>query len=265
MPSHLAMNLSALVALMPACLAARRAAARDWLFWSTLALAVAVPALTVFGLMAGAWRTGLGEALWLTVATSLALFAALAWTSRTAAQLAPLLLPYLVLLGLLATAFGEPPEPSFTPAAPAAWVVLHVALSIAAYALLTIAAVAGLGVLMQERALKRKHPTALSRLLPPAADGDRLQWGLLIACAVVFAFGVATGMATEHFDRGVLLRLDHKTLLSLLSFVLVIGLLIAHRLSGLRGRRAARFILVAYLLLLLAYPGVKFVQDVLMA
>ena len=265
MPSHLVMNLSALIALVPACLAVRRAGARDWLFWSTLALAVAVPAWTVFGLMAGAWRTDLGAALWLTVATTLALFAALALASRATAQLAPLLLPYLLVLGLLATAFGEPSETAFAAAAPAAWIVLHVALSIAAYALLTIAAVAGLGVLVQEGALKRKHPTVLSRQLPPAADGDRLQWRLLVASASVLAMGVATGMATEHFDRGVLLRPDHKTLLSLLSFVLVLGLLIAHRRSGLRGRRAARLILVAYLLLWLAYLGVKFVTDVLMA
>ncbi len=259
------MSLSALVALLPACLAVRRAGARDRLFWTTLVLAVIVPALTVLDLMQGAWRTGLGAALWLTVATCLVLFAALSLASRTAAQLAPLLLPYLLALGALATAFGEPPEPSFAPAAPAAWVVLHVALSIATYALLTIAAVAGLGVLLQERALKHKHRTPLSRLLPSVVDGDRLQWRLLVACFIVLALGVATGMATEHFDHGVLLRPDHKTLLSLLTFALVIGLLVAHRRSGLRGRRAARLVLVAYILLSLAYLGVKFVTDVLMA
>ncbi len=35
--------------------------------------------------------------------------------------------------------------------------------------------------------------------------------------------------------------------------------------TGIRGRRAARWALLAYLLLTLAYPGVKFVTDVLMA
>lgn len=263
MPSHLVLNLSALIALLPACFAVQRAPARDALFWSTLALAVVVPALTVLGLMEGAWRTGIGAALWLTVAACLALFAALAIASRTAARLAPILLPYLAALGALATAFGQPVEASFAPAAPAAWVVLHIALSIATYALLTIAAAAGLGVLVQERALKARQPTPLSRLLPPAADGDRLQWRLLVASFVVLGLGVASGMATGHFDRGRLLWLDHKTLLSLLTFVLVIGLLIAHRRSGLRGRRAARLVLLAYILLSLAYLGVKFVTDVL--
>jgi ABC-type uncharacterized transport system permease subunit len=263
MPSHLVMNLSALAALLPACLAMHRAALRDRLFWSTLALAVAVPGFTVLTLMESAWRTSLGAALWLTVAACLVLFAILSAGSRTAARLAPLLLPYLLLLGLLATAFGQPPEPSFAPAAPAAWVVLHIALSVATYALLTIAAMAGLGVLLQERALKHKHPTGLSRMLPSIADGERLQWRLLVTCFLVLTLGVCTGMATEYFDRGGLLRFDHKTLLSLMTFVLVIGLLIAHHRSGLRGRRAARLVLLAYILLSLAYLGVKFVTDIL--
>jgi ABC-type uncharacterized transport system permease subunit len=265
MPSHLVMNLSAVVALLPACFVVQRAASRDWLFWATLALAVIVPALTVLGLMAGAWRTGFGIALWLTVAACLSVFAALSIASRTAARLAPLLLPYLLLLGVLATAFGQPPEPSFAPAAPPQWVVLHIALSIMTYALLTLAAVAALGVLLQERALKRKHPTVLSRLLPPVADGNELQWRLLVACAVVLVLGVITGMATGHFDRGMLLWLDHKTLLSLLTLGVVIGLLVAHYRSGLRGRRATWPVVVAYSLLSLAYLGVKFVTDVLMA
>jgi ABC-type uncharacterized transport system permease subunit len=268
MPSHLVLTVTALVALLPACLTAPRAATRDGVFWATLGLAVVVPIITVIGLMAGAWSTGLGAALWLTVATCLALFAALALTSPIAARLAPLLLPYLAVLGALATAataLGKPSEPVFAPAAPIPWVVLHITLSLATYALLTLAAVAGFGVLLQERALKQRHPTSLSRLLPAAADGDRLQWRLLVASVVVLALGVATGMATEHFDRGVLLRLDHKTLLSLLTLVLVLGLLAAHHRSGLRGRRAARLVLVAYILLSLAYLGVKFVTDVLMA
>jgi ABC-type uncharacterized transport system permease subunit len=242
----------------------QRAPARDALFWSTLALAVVVPAFTVLGLMENAWRTGIGAALWLTVAACLVLFAALAAASRTAARLAPLLLPYLAGLGALATAFGQPPEPSFAPAAPAAWVVLHVALSIAAVALLTIATAAGLGVLLQERALKTKQPTGLTRLLPPAGDGDRLQWRLLVASFVVLLAGVATGMATGHFDRGRLVWLDHKVLFSWFSLVVVTGLLVAHRWSGLRGRKAARFVLLAYMLLLLAYFGVKFVRGELL-
>jgi ABC-type uncharacterized transport system permease subunit len=60
-----------------------------------------------------------------------------------------------------------------------------------------------------------------------------------------------------------LLRLDHKTVLVLATFVVIVALLWLHFRRGLSGRRAARYILVAYLLLTLGYPGVKFVTDVL--
>jgi ABC-type uncharacterized transport system permease subunit len=40
-------------------------------------------------------------------------------------------------------------------------------------------------------------------------------------------------------------------------------LLLVHRRGGISGRRAARYVLFTYLLLTLAYPGVKFVTDVI--
>ena len=83
--------------------------------------------------------------------------------------------------------------------------------------------------------------------------------------AVVLGLGVLTGMATEFFERGQLLVLDHKTLFSLATLAVILGLLVARQRSGLRGRRAARLVLLAYLLLTFAYPGVKFVTDVLLA
>ena len=72
-------------------------------------------------------------------------------------------------------------------------------------------------------------------------------------------------MATQYSETGPLLLLQHKTLLSLLAFGLIGLLLIGHRVCGVRGRMAARVVLVSYLLLTLAYPGVKFVTQVLLS
>jgi len=80
----------------------------------------------------------------------------------------------------------------------------------------------------------------------------------------VLGVGIMTGMATEYFIRGVVLTFDHKTVLTTVGFVVIGLLLIAHYLVGLRGRRAARIVLVGYLLVTLGYPGVKFVTDVLL-
>ncbi|MBI3711168.1 MAG: hypothetical protein HY246_26295, partial [Proteobacteria bacterium] len=78
----------------------------------------------------------------------------------------------------------------------------------------------------------------------------------------VLAVALATGMAIGWTERRALLRLDHKTVLSLATFVMIGIVLWLHHRAGMSGRRAARYVLVAYLLLTLAYPGVKFVTDV---
>ena len=124
---------------------------------------------------------------------------------------------------------------------------------------------AGLAVFLQERALKAKRPTALTRMLPSVADGETLQARLLAASAVVLACGLLSGMAAQFVIDGSLLPLGHKSILSLLTFVVLLGLLVAHYLTGIHGRRAARIVLLAYLLMTLGYPGVKFVTDVILA
>ncbi len=88
---------------------------------------------------------------------------------------------------------------------------------------------------------------------------------LLIASVIVLGAGLLTGMATQYFETGSLLVLSHNNVLSLLAYAVICALLVIHYRTGIAGRRAARLGLLAYLLLTLGYPGVKFVTDVLLA
>jgi ABC-type uncharacterized transport system permease subunit len=265
MPTDLLISLSALAALVPAAVITLRGGARrDGLYWLLLAVALAGPLLRAFVALAPAWHTSLSGALWITVTASMVLFMLLAAATRDAWRLTPLLLPYLILLGALATIWQQAPGRPLVPAPPV-WLDLHILISVATYGLLTVAAVAGVAVLIQERALKAKRRGSFNQLLPPMAACELLQVRLLAASEVVLGLGLLTGMATEYFVYGRLLRLDHKTLFSLLAFAVIGILLIVQARSGIGGRRAARFVLLAYLLLTLAYPGVKFVTDVLLA
>jgi ABC-type uncharacterized transport system permease subunit len=264
-PSFL-LSLSALAALVPAALApAGRAAAgegRGALYWALVAVAVAGPVAFVAVQQGAAWRTGIAAALWLAIAVTMILFVVLAATHGPARKLTPLLLGYLFVLGLLATLWLNEPERPLSGLAPAGWLQVHILVSVVAYGLLTLAAVAGAAVVLQERALKTKRPTAFTRQLPAVADGEALQERLLLASAVVLGVALVTGSALSWRETGMLLRLDHKTVLSLATFLVIIVLLWLHHRQGLSERRAARYVLVAYLLLTLAYPGVKFVTDV---
>jgi ABC-type uncharacterized transport system permease subunit len=265
MTSGLGLSLGALLTLLPAALVRwRRNDARDRLLYAMLALGAAGPCALVASQAGGAWHTDFATSLWLVVAATMALFLALALATRQAWRLTPLLVPLMLGLGLLATLCQYAPGRPVPDAVPAGWLDAHIVFAAVTYGLLTIAAVAGLAVLLQERALKGKHPTMLTRLLPAVAESERLEVRLLAASEAVLALGLASGMAAAHFLGGRLLPFDHKIVLSVAAFVVIGAVLLARRVSGIRGRRVARFALAAFLLLLLAGPGVKFVTDVLM-
>ena len=264
MQASLALNLSALAALILAALAALRpGAGRDGPFWALILAAAVVPSAWAGELLTGGWQTDFGTALWVIVAATAVLFVPLAALSRRGWRLAPLLMPYLAALGLIASVARGEPRP-MAGGAPAVWVDLHIFMAVAIFGLLSLAAVASTAVFVQERALKHKRPGRLTPMLPSVADSERLAGRLLAASEVVLGLGLATGMAIEFYETGALLRLDHKTLFSFSAFLLIGALLLGHRVCGVRGRIAARVVLVAYLLVILASPGVKFVTQVLL-
>src|SRR5690606_5171922 len=159
------------------------------LFWTLIAVAVAGPsAYAAAQLLQGALPS-LSTALWLSVSASLVVYFVISIAVPAARRLTPLLLPYLLLMAAGALVASAAPERGLQFPAPAAWLDLHVAVSLATYGLLTLAAVAGFAVLMQEGALKRKQPTALTRALPSAADGERLQVRLLAVTEAVLGVG----------------------------------------------------------------------------
>jgi len=260
------LQIPAILSLLPACLLLLRPhPRRDLVFWIAMALAVAGPTVVVLQQNLGGWLPSLSGALWASVAAAMILFAVIAALNETAWRLLPLLAIYGLVMAIGGALFAVVPIEHLQPTNSAAWLDLHIVVSVATYGLATIAAVAGIAVLLQERALKQKRNSPLLQGLPAVADGERLFTALLAAAEVVLGIGVLSGMATQYLMSGRLLVFDHKTLFSLLAFV-VIGLLLWLNWStGLRGRRATRFVLAAYLLLTLAYPGVKFVKDVLLS
>jgi ABC-type uncharacterized transport system permease subunit len=264
MTSSLALSLSALAALAPASIVGIRGQVPRPLFWSVVAIALVGPAVLAVVAFAHSWHGTFWAALWVSVAATMVAFAGLALLSREAQRLMPLLLPYLFSLGVVATIWTHVPEPQQS-SAPGPWLVIHIGVAVATYALVTLAAVAGLAVLLQERAMKCRRPTRLTEALPSIVDAESLEVRLLATAEVILGIGLLTGMGLQYAKSGHVLELDHKTLLTVLAFLVIAAVLAVRQSSGLRGRRAARWVLVAYLLLTLGYIGVKFVTSVVMA
>ena len=211
------------------------------------------------------WSAALPADLWVTIAATLVLLVMVCYRNAQARQLAILVMPYLLLLAVLACLSSSEADVAVQDNAPPGWIGVHILVSVTTLGLLTLAAAASLACFIQSRALKSKQPNALSRLLPSVSDSERLYEGLLLVSEVVLAAGVATGMATEFAETGRLLIFDHKTLFSLLAFALIGGLIAGRRWGGVRGQMAVRLLLVAYSFVLLGYFGVKFVKQVLLS
>ena len=258
--------LTALISLVPATLAPfRRSAGQDSIFWLVWTVAVAGTALWVFVRQSAGWGTGLSTALWITIFTCLLLYGCVCLLSEDAWRLSPLLLPYLLILGLMATIWSQVPEKSLVGGAPLAWIGTHIFVSVATYGLLTLAAIAALAAAIQHRALRSKKRDRLSSILPAVSSSERLLVQLLVTSEIVLAMGLMTGMAALYFKSGQVMTFDHKSILALSVFIILAILLLLHFKSGVRGKAATQLVLLAYLLLTLGYPGVKFVTDILIS
>jgi len=264
------LSLSALISMLPAAIfsftrndSGRCEEGRNTIFWLTLAVAVIGPLVWIFSNLSETWQTGFSMALWITIAGSMTIFVVITVLNDKAWRLSPLLIPYLIILAIFAFFWQKLPEAHPLTNDLNSWIKVHIIFSITTYALVTIAAISALAAFVQERSLKLKRPTNLSRRLPSVAESEGLFLRLLIIGEIVLSFGLATGMAIQFQETGKLLNLDHKTIFSVITFSVILILLGAHFYSGVRGRKVTRFVLLAHLLLTLGYLGVKFVTDVL--
>lgn len=238
----------------------RRPLARDGRFWALIGASFAGTGAAAAASLA-AERFGMTAALWLTAATVIAAFAVLAALHATSVRLSALLFPYLAILGVAALAFGNARGEA---AETSAWGLAHAAIALFANALVTVAAVAALAVVIQERALKARRRSALAGILPGAAESEGIQGVLLGLAAAALALGVATGTALQLEETGRILVFNHKTVLTLAALILIAVLAVVDFRSGLSGRKLARGILVSWLILTLGFLGVIFVKQIIL-
>jgi ABC-type uncharacterized transport system permease subunit len=142
---------------------------------------------------------------------------------------------------------------------------LHLIFGMLAYSLFTVATLHAVLISQVEHRLHGKPgldgPFAH---LPPLLSLERLVF-ILIGCAfAVLSVTLVLGIAYSEAFLGRALRFEHKTVFVLLSWA-IFGLLLAGRwLYGWRGRTALRWTISGFVVLMLAYPGSRFVLEVLL-
>jgi ABC-type uncharacterized transport system permease subunit len=147
----------------------------------------------------------------------------------------------------------------------------HVAIAILAYSTLTIAAFHAVLMALQESRLHTPPGAAQSGWLDAAIDRlpalltmERLLFRLIAFGFSLLTLTVLSGIVFSEQLFGIAFRWDHKTVFTLLSWVLFGSLLAGRVWRGWRGKTALRFTLTGFATLLLAYVGSRFVLEVVL-
>lgn len=191
------------------------------------------------------------------VALGMAVLTTLLGTRKRIEAIGVVVFPLAALFSACYSFYGHPRPPEMT------WQVqLHAWLALLAYATLAVAALLATLLWLQERAMRNREFHGWMRALPPLTELESLLFrtlnvGFLLLSAAILAGVLFVGNLFQQ-------HLVHKTVLSLVSWVIFGVLLYGRRRWGWRGARAVRWTLVAMAILLLAFFGSQFVLELVL-
>jgi len=138
----------------------------------------------------------------------------------------------------------------------------HIILSIAAYSLLSLAAVQAVLLAVQDYHLRHKRPGGFIRTLPPLQTMETLLFQMIATGLALLSLALFAGIFFIYDIAEQ--RLIHKTILSVLAWLVFATLLWGRWRFGWRGRTAIRWTLGGFSVLVLAYFGSRFVLEVIL-
>ncbi len=138
---------------------------------------------------------------------------------------------------------------------------IHVLLSLMAYSMLGLAALQALLLAVQNKQLHSHKPGGLIRTLPPLQDMETLLFRLITSGVALLTLGLISGF--RFLDGFLGTQIAHKTLLSVIAWLIFSTLLLGHWRYGWRGKKAVRWTLAGFALLMLAFLGSKLVLEYL--
>ncbi len=192
------------------------------------------------------------------------LVATVAWASgllRTLPAIGSVVLPVACVAALLPIFATNPHRFAY---AEAPWAALHVGIALVAYALFLVAAVQALVLMGLEKRLHRRVLDPSAERMPPLLTLERFLFRLVGTGFVLLTLTIASGGLFSEEVFGKPFTFTHKSVFSVLSWLVFGALLWGRWRYGWRGRVALRWILTGTVLLFLAYLGSKFVLEVVL-
>lgn len=139
---------------------------------------------------------------------------------------------------------------------------LHVLSSILAFSLLNIAALQAILLAIQDQQLRSHHPKRIILALPPLQAMETLLFQMLATGLTFLTIALISGFI--FLDDLFAQHLAHKTVLSIIAWLIFSALLTGRLRYGWRGSIAIRWTLIGFVLLLMAYFGSKLVLELIL-
>lgn len=173
----------------------------------------------------------------------------------------PMVLPLAAACALLPILF---PQVHLIAHAQATGFKLHFLTAMLAYSLLTLSALHAIFMGFTENALHKRLLKYSLNSLPPLLVMESLLFRMLMVGFILLTLTVGSGVFFSEILFGKPMIFDHKTLFAFASWGIFATLLIGRHAWGWRGRRALRWTLAGFSLLILAYVGSRFVGEVVL-
>lgn len=165
----------------------------------------------------------------------------------------------LALLGIVVVALAWMFPGEIRPTAPSRWTPVHWVLGIASYGLLGAAVLHAAMLSRAERSMRPGGGAISANKGMPLLQLERMTFRFVASGFVVLSAALVLGVWSANPWRW-----DHKTVFSMLGWLVFAGLLAGRRAFGWRGPAATRGVYAGAALLLLAYVGSRFVLEVLL-
>lgn len=138
----------------------------------------------------------------------------------------------------------------------------HIVFSLFAFSVLSISAIQSILLFKQDRHLRNAEIDGMTQALPPLHDSEKFLFQTITIGFVLLSIALITGFIflENMFQQHIV----HKTILSILAWLLFAVLLWGRWKFGWRGQIAVRWTLGGFAFLILAYLGSKFVQEIVL-
>jgi ABC-type uncharacterized transport system permease subunit len=139
----------------------------------------------------------------------------------------------------------------------------HILIAMLAYSSFALAVAHGSIMMVHEASLRKLKQKKISSSMPSLLEMDASLVRVLFVSFILITATLISGAAINKEIGRSFLEFDHKTLFAFAAWLVVFVLLMGRIYFGWRGRFAARWTIVGFVLLVFAYMGTKFVVEFL--